>query len=120
MSASTSPGSTSTVTTCRRNFRRLRKSRIRSAGVLALRVGAGELGPKEDIILFSVARLRVCCHPFQALYPRGIVRVGPSRPCAPRNFRRLDDPNTALSNKGFLQSWTLSLSAPRTVLEPLD
>jgi ATP dependent DNA ligase domain len=56
-----------------------------------LRVGAGELGPKEGIILFSFVRLRVCCRPFQALYRRGIVRVGPSRSCAPRNFRCLDD-----------------------------
>jgi hypothetical protein len=39
ISSSASPGSTSTFTTCLRNFRRLRKSRIRSAGVLALRMG---------------------------------------------------------------------------------
>jgi hypothetical protein len=44
ISSSASPGSTSTFTTCLRNFRRLRKSRIRSAGVLALRMGSVELG----------------------------------------------------------------------------
>ena len=55
MSASTSPGSTSTLTTCLRNFRRLRKSRIRSAGVLALRTCGRELGLTEGIILLPIS-----------------------------------------------------------------
>jgi hypothetical protein len=45
--------STSTFTTCLRNFRRLRKSRIRSAGVFALRTCGRELGLAEGIILSS-------------------------------------------------------------------
>jgi hypothetical protein len=49
-----SPGSTSTFTTYLRNLRRLRKSRIRSAGVLALRTRGRELGSKEGIILLPI------------------------------------------------------------------
>jgi hypothetical protein len=58
-----------------------------------LRVGAGELGPKEGIILFSVARLRVCCHPFQALYPTQ-RRIGRHSYVAPLRLSYSAHPST--------------------------
>ena len=63
---------------CLRNFRRLRKSRIRSAGVFALRTCGRELGSNEGIILFNFVLLRAYCQT-PRLLPSGGGESGSAR-----------------------------------------
>ena len=82
ISASTSLGSTSTVTNCLRNFRRLRKRRIRSAGAFGLRICGVSCGEEGIILPISFMRLSVHCQSPELRQPAWAGKVGASGPPA--------------------------------------